>query len=146
MDEGVEEEQQQQQQQQRPLVLIAEDNSVNQEVMKAMLNQLSVDCEIVSNGLEVLDGIQKRDYKLVLMDMNMPAMNGVEASLAIREIERQREILSGHHHHVPIVATTANVTEEDRAKCIQGGMDDFLSKPIRFVILQEILQRYGCIS
>ena len=129
----------------RPLVLIAEDNPVNQGVMQAMLERLMVDSDIASDGQEVVDKFLKGNYYLILMDMNMPLMNGMEASMAIRAAEEKASQATGEVKHVPIVATTASVTAQDRDGCLQAGMDDFLSKPIRFLVLQEMLKRYDCL-
>ena len=129
----------------RPLVLIAEDNPVNQGVMQAMLERLLVDSDVASDGQEVVDKFLKGNYNLVLMDMNMPLMSGIEASLAIRAAEQEAAQATGQVKHVPIIATTASVTAQDRDGCLQAGMDDFLSKPIRFLVLQDMLRRYDCL-
>ncbi|MBY0483610.1 response regulator [Nitrosomonas sp.] len=101
-------------------VLLAEDNPVNQEVAKAMLAKLGLDTVVAHDGKQALDLIQNNQYDLVLMDCQMPNMDGFEATARIRQ-------QFGATH--TIIALTANATEDDRKRCIEGGMNDFLSKP-----------------
>ena len=101
-------------------VLLAEDNLVNQEVAKAMLAKLGLDTVIAHDGKQALDLIQNNQYDLILMDCQMPNMDGFEATTRIRQ-------QFGTTH--TIIALTANATEDDRKRCLEGGMNDFLSKP-----------------
>ncbi|MEQ1816958.1 MAG: response regulator [Nitrosomonas sp.] len=101
-------------------VLLAEDNPVNQEVAKAMLAKLGLDTIVAHDGKQALDLIQNNQYDLILMDCQMPNMDGFEATARIRQ-------QFGATH--TIIALTANATEDDRKRCIEGGMNDFLSKP-----------------
>ncbi len=117
-------------------VLLAEDNPVNQEVARAMLASFGCDVHLAMNGREALDVLQQRDFDIVLMDCQMPVMDGYEATLAIRAHES-----AGSNGHVPIVAVTANALPEDRDKCIAAGMDDFLSKPFTIDKLQHTIER-----
>lgn len=118
-------------------VLLAEDNKVNQDVARAMLASFGCSVQVAVNGREALDALQSSDFDIVLMDCQMPVMDGYEATLAIRANES-----TGSLGHIPIVAVTANVRSEDRDKCLAAGMDDFLSKPYTIEKLQRTVERY----
>jgi len=115
-------------------ILLAEDNVVNQKVMQQFLKRLGYRIDIVANGLEVLEALQRNPYDVILMDVQMPEMDGLEAT---------RKIISTYEAHQQpyIMAITANATQKDRQQCIDAGMDDYLSKPVRFEDLVEALQR-----
>jgi CheY-like chemotaxis protein/HPt (histidine-containing phosphotransfer) domain-containing protein len=117
------------------VVLLAEDNPVNQEVAKALLAKLGLRVDIAYNGAEALALSEAHRYDVILMDCQMPVMDGFQATAAIR----QREGVSGR---VPIVALTANAMEGDRNKCLAAGMDDYLSKPYSRAQLAEVLGRW----
>jgi len=116
----------------RPL-LLAEDNAINQRVAVLVLNKLGYAVEVVENGLEAVREAATGRYALVLMDCQMPEMDGFEAAAAIRRAEGE----SGRH--LPIVAMTANAIEGDRERCIAAGMDDYLPKPINADRLRDVL-------
>ena len=118
-------------------VLLAEDNKVNQDVARAMLASFGCDVHVAVNGREALDAMQAKQFDIVLMDCQMPVMDGYEATLAIRADES-----TGSLGHIPIVAVTANVLPEDRDKCIAAGMDDFLSKPFTIEKLRHTIERH----
>lgn len=118
-------------------LLIAEDNSVNQTVILALLKQLGLQGRAVSNGQEAIQALAESQFDLVLMDCQMPEMDGFEATMRIRQIEK-----SQLKAQIPIVALTANVFKEDRDRCLESGMNDFLSKPIRKDRLIETLKKY----
>ncbi len=103
-------------------VLLVEDEPVNQEVAKLFLMDVGLDVTIAGNGAVAVDILKERGFDLILMDMQMPEMDGLEATRHIRRIPGRESI--------PIVAMTANAFAEDRAHCIEAGMDDFLSKPV----------------
>jgi CheY-like chemotaxis protein len=103
-------------------ILVAEDNPVNQELAAAMLRSLGCGVEIVENGHQVLESIARESYDLILMDCQMPDMDGYETTRRIRS-------RPSADHQVPIVALTAHALDEDRQKCVEAGMDDYLSKP-----------------
>jgi len=114
-------------------VLVAEDNPVNQKVACALLKKLGILADVATNGLEVVEKLQRRSYDIVFMDVQMPEVDGLEATLLIR----RSETLTQPH----IIAMTANVMPEDRDRCTNVGMDDFVAKPIRLDCLVEALQR-----
>jgi len=116
-------------------VLLAEDNPVNQEVARAMLGRLGLATTVVGDGVEAVKATMTEDFDLILMDCHMPVMDGYEASEAIRRDEDQ-------NHRVPIIALTANVSEGNRERCIEAGMDDYLVKPYTAVQLRTALQRW----
>ena len=103
-------------------VLLAEDNPINQEVARDLLEQAGLQVTVVSNGQEAVDQIAARAFDLVLMDMQMPVMDGTDATRAIRATPRGARI--------PIVAMTANAFQEDRDRCIAAGMNDHIAKPV----------------
>jgi signal transduction histidine kinase/CheY-like chemotaxis protein len=120
-------------------ILLAEDNAVNQKLTVRMLEKRGHTVFVAENGLKALELFEQQRFDLVLMDMQMPEMDGVEATIAIRK----RESTSGTH--VPIIAMTANAMVGDRENCLQSGMDDYLSKPISskelFAMIENVLSR-----
>ena len=117
-------------------ILIVEDNLVNQGVAKAMLNRLNLKWQIANNGQEAVECVRQSDFDLVLMDCQMPVMDGFEATAAIRALH------GGQGVQLPIIAITANTMASDRQKCLDAGMDDFLAKPYTFDELQAHLARW----
>lgn len=122
--------------QNQELILVAEDNPVNQKVALLQLKTLGFAAHAVANGKEAVDALVDGQYTLVLMDCQMPEMDGFQATLTIRKAE----VLTGRR--VPIIAMTANAMEGDRDKCIAAGMDDYISKPVDPKKLQEVLSRW----
>ncbi len=116
-----------------PLILLAEDNRVNLKVVARQLQRLGMTTQYVMNGQEAVTEALRTDYTLILMDCQMPVMDGFEATHAIRVAERNRE------HRAAIIALTANAMEGDREACIAAGMDDYLSKPFNTEQLREVL-------
>ena len=121
----------------RVKVLLAEDNIVNQKVAVRMLEKLGCRVDAVANGLEAVDATGRIPYDLVLMDCQMPELDGYSATGVIRK----REIETGTH--IPIIAMTANAMIGDRERCLQAGMDDYLSKPIKTEQLQQMLKTWA---
>ena len=120
-------------------VLLAEDNEVNQDVAKAMLAAMGFSVDVVSTGREALDALERKSYSLVLMDCQMPEMDGYEAARRIRE----KEALAGKGAcRLPIVAITAHAMEGDREFCLDAGMDDYLSKPFNLRQLEAVMHRW----
>ena len=115
-------------------VLIVEDNEVNQLVTTGMLRRLGYTSEIAADGLTALDKLGRGNYRVVLMDMQMPGMDGVEATRIWREREEPGS-------RVPIIAMTANVLASDREICVRAGMDDFIGKPVHMDELRNKLER-----
>ncbi|MEQ8689348.1 MAG: response regulator [Pseudomonadales bacterium] len=114
-------------------VLVAEDNVVNQKVARNMLNKLGVEVDIAADGREAVDMMQQRGYGLIFMDMQMPELDGIAAT---------REIRAGQFEQQPyIIAMTANALAEDRQACLDSGMNDFVSKPVRMQDLRQSLER-----
>ncbi len=110
-------------------ILVVEDNQMNYFVIKKMLNKLGHDFDYAKNGLEAVEKANQQDFDYIFMDMQMPVMDGIEATKKIREFDKE----------VKIVALTANVLEQDRKLCYEVGMDDFLTKPIKLGELSKFL-------
>lgn len=120
-------------------MLVAEDNPVNQKLLRRVLQQLGYTAEMVENGLEVVEAVNRKHYDLVFMDVHMPEMDGMEATRLIvnSKMGERRPI---------IVAVTADALQGDKEKCIQAGMDDYITKPIRIADIQGVLDRWGKIA
>ncbi|MEM6347370.1 MAG: response regulator [Bacteroidota bacterium] len=117
-------------------ILVAEDNMVNQKVAARMLDKLELNYQIAGNGKEALEAVLSVDFDIILMDMQMPVMDGYTATTEIRKIQDKLD-------KVPIiVAATANAMPEDEKRCLDAGMDDFIAKPIRLQSLQQLLAKY----
>jgi two-component system, sensor histidine kinase and response regulator len=126
--------------QQRPgraeLILVAEDHAVNQQVAQLYIDDLGFACNIVNNGKEAVEAVSRNNYALVLMDCQMPELDGLAATKCIR----RAEFLTGKH--VPIIAMTAHAMEGDRDRCIAAGMDDYISKPIEPEQLRVVIEKW----
>ena len=119
-------------------ILLAEDNPVNREVALGMLEFLGCRVDMTENGHQAVEAVFTQNYDLVLMDCQMPQLDGFAATAAIRT----REASSGTDHHIPIIALTATAMDGDREKCLAAGMDDYLSKPFSQEGLHAIIQRW----
>jgi len=117
-------------------VLLAEDNLVNQRLVVRLLEKRGHQVVVAATGLEALKALEKESFDLVLMDVQMPEMDGLEATIAIREKEKSTGL------HQPVVALTAHAMKGDREKCLAGGMDGYLTKPIRPQELEQLLEIY----
>ncbi len=119
-------------------ILLAEDNIINQKVAKGMLRSIGYDkVDVVANGYEALQALETIPYDLVLMDCQMPEMDGFEATATIRD--SQWKILDPT---IPIIAMTANAMSEDRDECLKAGMDDFLTKPVKKEVIAAMLDKW----
>jgi signal transduction histidine kinase/CheY-like chemotaxis protein/HPt (histidine-containing phosphotransfer) domain-containing protein len=119
----------------RPLrILVAEDHPVNQELVLGILGIEGHAVTLAKNGREAIEILQNGKFDIVLMDVQMPEMDGYQATAAIRELERHTG------RHIPVIAMTAHAMKGDREKCLAAGMDDYISKPIRVATLQKVLQ------
>ena len=117
-------------------ILVAEDNPVNQQVVDLMLSKMGYQVTMVNNGQEVLTALEREVFDLILMDCQMPEMDGYEASTLIRQNQGKS------WSTIPIIALTANCMSGDREKCLDAGMNDYLPKPIRIMELEQALARW----
>jgi CheY-like chemotaxis protein len=120
----------------RARVLVAEDNLVNQKVAVRTLELLGCHAEVAENGALALEALAQREFDAVLMDCQMPVLDGFDATRQIRELEREGR------PRTPIIAVTANAMEGDRERCLASGMDDYLAKPVTMAALDEALRKW----
>jgi signal transduction histidine kinase/CheY-like chemotaxis protein len=119
----------------RARVLVAEDNLVNQKVAVRSLEMLGCDAEVADNGVLAIEALKQGDFDIVLMDCQMPVLDGFHASARIRELE-------GTTKHTPIIAMTANAMQGDRERCLAAGMDDYMPKPVTLAALDATLRHW----
>lgn len=117
-------------------ILLVEDNDLNQRLMKISLSRYHYNVTVAVNGLEGVEMFKNQKFNLILMDIMMPVMDGFEATNEIRILESQDKSLG----HTPIIAFTANTINNDREKCVNGGMDDIIEKPFDINKFREILK------
>jgi len=118
-------------------ILLVEDNRTNQIVAQGILKKLGYSCEVAEDGQKAVVAVQQQAYDLILMDLQMPVMDGIEATLEIRQLEQ-----SGSVSRSVIIAMTANAMQGDKERCLEAGMDDYLSKPIEPGLLAEKLSHW----
>jgi signal transduction histidine kinase/CheY-like chemotaxis protein len=119
-------------------IIVAEDNKVNQDIIKMLLAKKNLKADYSDNGKILLQMLELKQYELILMDMQMPEIDGLEATTIIREKEH------GTNKHIIIIALTANAMKGDRELCINAGMDDYLTKPLRYNELSDMINKYFC--
>lgn len=119
----------------KPRVLLVEDNPINQKIALLMLEKIGCNVDVAANGIEALKALQLFSYDVIFMDCQMPEMDGYEATRRIRKLPRPIS-------EIPIIALTANAFKEDQAKCIDAGMNDFVTKPVESSTLEGKLNRY----
>jgi CheY-like chemotaxis protein/HPt (histidine-containing phosphotransfer) domain-containing protein len=117
-------------------VLLVEDNAINQRVARRFLERLGCEVHVVGDGMQAVEAYGQKRYTFILMDMQMPVMDGLEATRRIRELE------SGGMRRTPIVALTANAMMGTLERCLEAGMDDYLTKPLDISRLQDVLDRF----
>jgi len=117
-------------------ILVAEDNLVNQRLVKELLVRKKYSVTIVDNGLKIFDAMEHKKYDLILMDIQMPIMDGLEATSIIREIEKNTG------NHIPVIGITAYAVEADKEKCLSVGMDDYMSKPFVKDEFYSMIEKY----
>jgi CheY-like chemotaxis protein len=117
-------------------VLVAEDNAVNQRLVCRLLEKRGHQVVVAANGREALELVERQSFDIVLMDLQMPELDGFEATAALRAWE------ADHGRHLPVIALTAHAMKGDRERCLAAGMDGYLSKPIRPQELDQLLELY----
>jgi PAS domain S-box-containing protein len=117
-------------------ILVAEDNDINKKIISGFLRNLEYKFELVENGREVIDALKSRSYNLILMDVQMPILNGIETTEIIRKCEENTGV------HVPIIAMTAHTMSGDKENLIATGMDDYIAKPFDLNKLNDIIKKY----
>jgi CheY-like chemotaxis protein/HPt (histidine-containing phosphotransfer) domain-containing protein len=123
-------------------ILVADDNEISLEVAVELLKRAGHHCQPVSTGRQAVEEALKGEYDLILMDCQMPEMDGFEATRVIRKHEREAGLPAGGQYRLPIIALTANAIKGDRELCLEAGMDDYLAKPLEPDRLLEMLARY----
>lgn len=119
-------------------LLLAEDNYVNQEVAVDILQRLGCVVDVAVNGVDVIKAVEQNDYDMILMDCQMPVMDGYAATMLLRKREKQC-----HLPQIPVIAITAHALIESREKCLASGMSDYLCKPISFSAIEAMLAKWG---
>lgn len=117
----------------KPRILLVEDNEMNRKIVISILKSHHMTCDVALNGSEALKAVSKKDYDIIFMDCQMPIMDGYESTAKIR-------LLEGNKKHTTIIAMTANAMEGDSEKCIKAGMDDYISKPINFDTMFNMIE------
>jgi CheY-like chemotaxis protein len=124
-------------------ILLCDDNAINQKVASRILQSIGYQPDLAANGREALDALDKKRYDLIFMDVMMPEMDGLEATCAIRERQKDGVANPNYQSRIIIVAMTAQAMQGDREKCLAAGMDDYLSKPVLPKDVRAIVERWG---
>ena len=123
-------------------ILLVEDNLLNQRIVLFSLKKYNHEVTIANNGLEAVEKFNESEFDVILMDIMMPVMDGLEATVKIREVE----IMKQSERRTPIIALTANTMDNDRDKCISYGMDEFMAKPFDIEKLKTIFSELEIVS
>jgi len=118
-------------------LLLADDNKVNRIVATTIITRLGYNVDIAENGLEAIELLKTSPYDLVFMDLQMPKMDGIEATRIIRD--KKSDVI---HHNIPVIAMTAHAMKGHREICINAGMDDYITKPIRSEVIKKMLEKW----
>jgi CheY-like chemotaxis protein/HPt (histidine-containing phosphotransfer) domain-containing protein len=124
-------------------ILVVDDNIINQKVASRLLQQLGYAADIAKTGIEAIRALEQKAYDVILMDVQMPEMDGLEATRRIRQRRKETTVHPHFQQSIVIIAMTANAMQGDREKCVAAGMDDYITKPVRPEVLQGLLQRHG---
>ena len=128
-------------------ILVAEDNSVNRKVARTMLKKLGCRVDVVCDGVQAVDAVQRERYDLVFLDCQMPQLDGYDAARQIRRLEQQGQVGTDdavtRAGHLPLSALTAHATPEDRARSVESGMDDHLNKPLTLRSLRDMVEKWA---
>ncbi|MDA3879506.1 MAG: response regulator [Prolixibacteraceae bacterium] len=123
-------------------ILLVEDNILNQRITTFSLKKFNHEVDIANNGLEAVNKYRDKKYDVILMDIMMPVMDGLEATFQIRKYEKE----AGEERHTPVIAITANTLDNDRDKCIATGMDEYMAKPFDMNRLNEIFKELNILA
>jgi len=123
-------------------ILLVEDNILNQRITTFSLKKFNHEVDIANNGLEAVNKYREKDYDVILMDIMMPVMDGLEATFQIRKYEKE----SANNRHTPVIAITANTLDNDRDKCLATGMDEYMAKPFDMNRLNEIFKELNILG
>jgi CheY-like chemotaxis protein/HPt (histidine-containing phosphotransfer) domain-containing protein len=124
-------------------ILLCEDNAINQKVAARILKLFGYECDLAANGREGLEALDRRHYDLVFMDLMMPEMDGLAATRAIRDRQKDTKAHPTYRSRILIIAMTAHAQQSDRESCLAAGMDDYLAKPIRPTDLRVAIERWA---
>jgi CheY-like chemotaxis protein len=124
-------------------ILLCDDNLINQKVAARVIGQMGYSAKVAANGVEALSAIDSAPFDMVFMDVMMPEMDGLEATRQIRQRQQDRAKHPNYKTHIVIVAMTASAMPGDREKCLEAGMDDYLSKPVRPEEVRAVIERWG---
>jgi osomolarity two-component system sensor histidine kinase NIK1 len=123
-------------------ILLVEDNILNQRITTFSLKKFNHEVDIANNGLEAVNKYREKEYDVILMDIMMPVMDGLEATFQIRKYEKE----TIDHKHTPVIAITANTLDNDRDKCLATGMDEYMAKPFDMNRLNEIFKELNILA
>ncbi len=121
-------------------VLLVEDNVLNQKLIFLNLSKFGYKIDIANNGKEAVDMVKNKRYNLIIMDLMMPVMDGLEATLEIRKLEEKLR------YSTPIIGLTANTLDADREKCLAHGMDEYMAKPFELDLFLSIIKKLGVLN